>query len=207
MEKPNPLYTFFILAGVMFSTSSFATSAPVSKYEILKDKYLNQTDNRIGTRRMQRILEGNYLGRCYLENSDVSHGAILTTRKSVTTSVANSSEGPLFPRSELQTTTWKMALIALESVSHIEINGQQLTDDTVTESPAEQNDTMSSDQIDEYWRVNDSQVPSLNISNGVATSGQSYEVKKSLDGQLFYAKASVNDPARPVLFCYFYQKL
>ncbi len=179
------------LIGLLVSTMAFAQS----HFDVLKDKYLNQTNNTLTA---QAIL-GATLGRCFQAANDIPVGMILAAEGVSTTQ--NPDEGPLFPPSS--TTSYKMAFML---VGNITDNAGVLSDD----QPASANDTQNA--ADVLSNLSTTAVTDLSVVNGLATSSvvgttAIYEVKMGNDG-LIYGHATENDPnAAFETYCYFYKKM
>jgi len=194
-----------LLVTLVGATTLVHAAAP-SHYDVLKDKYLNDTNDSITLER----LEGGYLGRCYFQHFDTPIGMVLSTRKFVTTSTKDSDQGPDFPAVTTTTTTWKMS------------EYQKVDSDNVP-YPANENDNITSADDDSYWNSTSPRegagVPEIKLSNGIAStvfpstvvpklSGVKYEVRLGNDGLIYgLAKGPAETDNTAIQSCYFYMKL
>ena len=205
------------LTLTLLGSATIAQAAQPSHYDILKDKYLNDTNDSI----TREELEGTYLGRCFDQSApDAPDGMLLTTRKYTSTSTQNPDEGPDFPEVTTTTVTWKM--------STIEANGK---------SP-QANDSSTPGEVDTFWTnpkiycENFGEyavaISELKVSDGIATSimtspdllaqhpdvkmfSESLQVKEGKDGYFYAHRNFRGSRSNKTLsfhqFCYFWKRL
>ena len=198
------LISLSILAGA--ATLAFADQP--SHYDILKDKYLNHTNNSL----TREHLEGGYLGRCYSQGSDDPIGMNLLTRKFVSTSTQDADQGPDFPAVTTTKTTWKMAL-ALRTTN--KDGSSDPGSDRADYDPVSSNDNTTAAQADDFWTKGAGRTdPEMQLSEGVASytividanHGLFVQAKEGTDGLIYLQAAGT--PSTPVShYCYFYKKL
>lgn len=177
-----------VFATFLFSSMAFAQS----HFDLLKDKYQNDTNSNISI----QAIKGATLGRCFRSSDDTPIGMVLVAFD--VSSTQNADEGPLFPPAT--TTSYKMVLGLMGGVS---------SDGSSTEAASDNDNTKAADWVSQF--TSDSGVGNLSISSGVASStysasgaSASYQVKLGNDG-LIYAHASESTVIDD--YCYFYQKL